>query len=973
MRKLSSISVPQRANQILRFILIGLLVVALKVWQLSILEHDTLVQEAHRPQRRIRIERAQRGTIRDRFNLPLAVNRIQHNAAVSYAQIREVPRQQRGEHIRGLSQMLARELGMEADRIEDLIHSKAALFPNTPYVIASDIDEKTYYRLRMRERQWLGLHAESTPKRYYPRGRVGAEVLGYMGAISKKEYDALAGQLQQLRRAVDGGDEEASLRLQQLQERAYAIDDQIGKAGIEGRFDEVLRGFAGEKIYQQDIYGNYVRQLPGGREPVTGKRVFITLSAELQEFAEQLLAQSEEIREGKSRYIDRNRGVEVKLKQPWIKGGAIVVLEPSTGDVLALASYPRFDPNTFVERTGVDRWFETEKHIGEIWDGHHPLMRERFHPSSGLFFEEQEEISWERYLDFVLPKNGPLREQLPRTIKQALAFQPEESNLLVKDLCNLAVDQRRFSLGLLEKIGHQTLSQYRAAAQAALRLERMLKERERARFHSVEFAAWRQEHGKNYLRQMRLLEKQRKTYQRPYLDYFDRKEEEMFNVFWQEHRWKQMTLFLKEGVGDEQYAQLREAVSSLTPLQTLHYLQTFRSFEELDRPLLGHYPSLRSNDERGLALAFYPRHGFGYHRSWAFRQATPQGSIFKLVTSYAALMHTYDQLKKEGKNPSIVNPLTIVDDPHLAKQGESKSTWNMGFFADGRPIPQRYKGGNLMKTQRAHVGEIDLPGALETSSNSYFGLLAIDHLNDPSDLIHAASALSFGERTGIALPGEYKGSLPADVGSNRTGLYAFVNGQHSLVVTPLQTAVMISAIANGGKIFEPRIVGMVVGKDLLLQPSEGGGDIEKKPQKLVRQVRMPDPVRKALLEGMRLTISGSRGGALPSRMRDYTHLPSMLRDFRKLAPEMVGKSGTAEKVEVIDLDPVEGAHIYNHVWFAAISFKEPLAPYRFPEPELVVVIHLPFGDYGKEAAPLAAQVIKKWREIRANRRDFLEQ
>ena len=50
------------------------------------------------------------------------------------------------------------------------------------------------------------------------------------------------------------------------------------------------------------------------------------------------------------------------------------------------------------------------------------------------------------------------------------------------------------------------------------------------------------------------------------------------------------------------------------------------------------------------------------------------------------------------------------------------------------------------------------------------------------------------------------------------------------------------------------------------------------------------------------------------------------------------------------------------IWFGALSFKEG-DDYRVDMPELVVVVYLKYGDYGKEAAPLAAQVIKKWREI----------
>ena len=106
--------------------------------------------------------------------------------------------------------------------------------------------------------------------------------------------------------------------------------------------------------------------------------------------------------------------------------------------------------------------------------------------------------------------------------------------------------------------------------------------------------------------------------------------------------------------------------------------------------------------------------------------------------------------------------------------------------------------------------------AIETSSNPYFSLLAAEYLKDPEDLIRAAKEFGYGEKTKITLPGEIAGNVPQDVVTNRTGLYATAIGQHTLVTTPLQTALMLGAIANGGKLLEPKIVSLVAGKSFSL-------------------------------------------------------------------------------------------------------------------------------------------------------------
>ena len=121
-------------------------------------------------------------------------------------------------------------------------------------------------------------------------------------------------------------------------------------------------------------------------------------------------------------------------------------------------------------------------------------------------------------------------------------------------------------------------------------------------------------------------------------------------------------------------------------------------------------------------------------------------------------------------------------------------------------------------------------------------------------------------------------------------------------------------------------------------------------------------------------IWSSKGTARPSIIRTLHSHPDWKANFLALEHQMVGKTGTAEVLFNPNINPSSPAYMYKHIWFTAISFKpDPKAGsiQRFETPELVVVVLLRYGDAGKEAAPLAAQVIQKWREL-SNRNSTLK-
>ena len=169
--------------------------------------------------------------------------------------------------------------------------------------------------------------------RSYLYGDLAGHVLGWVGPINDREY--------QTRRPPPN--------------KAYGIRDEIGKAGIELMFEDDLRGVAGRRVVEVDRLGQIVRE----REdlfiaPIPGDDVYLTIDIDLQYLLEQQL----------ERTIFSQREVEPEKDEdeeedplPFdVPGGASVILDPRNGDVLAIASYPKFDPNDSIGGFSREQW-----------------------------------------------------------------------------------------------------------------------------------------------------------------------------------------------------------------------------------------------------------------------------------------------------------------------------------------------------------------------------------------------------------------------------------------------------------------------------------------------------------------------------------------------------------------------------------------------------------------------------------------
>lgn len=196
--------------------------------------------------------------------------------------------------------------------------------------IASDISEETLIYVEESSSVLKGVDISSETVRYYPNGTTLAHVIGYMGSISDYQYE------------------------EYVTEKGYNADDLIGKDGIEASMEEYLKGTDGVTRVRVNSTGDYIDTI-SETEPVAGKNVYLTIDLDLQRVAEDALERA--INAVASGTTFRSEYGNVRMSRyPNCASGAAVAVDVETGDVLAMASYPDYDPNIFAQGISTEDW-----------------------------------------------------------------------------------------------------------------------------------------------------------------------------------------------------------------------------------------------------------------------------------------------------------------------------------------------------------------------------------------------------------------------------------------------------------------------------------------------------------------------------------------------------------------------------------------------------------------------------------------
>jgi penicillin-binding protein 2 len=291
----------------LRLAVLGTLALALfailflRLWALQVLSGDEYLNAAQNNQLRLLRLPAPRGPVLDRNGRVLVENVPGSSIQIWPADLPD----NRYKVLRHLSRVINVPVG----EMEEAIRRRRG-DPLTPVTVAVGVHDYQVAYIKERQNQFRGIAIADTYLRKYPYRALGAHLLGHVGEITQRQLDA-----------DDDG--------------VYRAGDRVGQAGIEGAYDQYLRGIPGSARLRVDSLGR-PRGLVPDSEPQPGNALRLTIDVKLQQAAERAI----------------RFGIRTAIaSEAWYaNGGAIVALDPRNGQVLALASNPTFKPSVYVGR-----------------------------------------------------------------------------------------------------------------------------------------------------------------------------------------------------------------------------------------------------------------------------------------------------------------------------------------------------------------------------------------------------------------------------------------------------------------------------------------------------------------------------------------------------------------------------------------------------------------------------------------------
>ncbi|MBN9205130.1 penicillin-binding protein 2 [Methylibium petroleiphilum] len=286
-------------------VLFGFGLVTARLVTLQVLRHDELSTRAESNRITVLPITPNRGLILDRNGVVLANNYSAYTLELTPSKIDDLEGT-----IDALQEVI--DITTRDRRRFKRMMDDAKSFESLP--IRTKLSDEEVARFTAQRFRFPGVDIKARLFRNYPYGELGSHVLGYIGRINQAEKDA-----------IDETDDAAN----------YKGTDYIGKLGIEQKYEAELHGITGFEEVETSASGRAVRRLRAS-PPTPGNTVRLSIDIKLQAMVEQLFG-------------DRR--------------GALVAIDPRSGEVLAFVSKPTFDPNLFVDGIDSESWKELNESI----------------------------------------------------------------------------------------------------------------------------------------------------------------------------------------------------------------------------------------------------------------------------------------------------------------------------------------------------------------------------------------------------------------------------------------------------------------------------------------------------------------------------------------------------------------------------------------------------------------------------------
>ena len=313
-------------------IIIGVLAVLcaillIRLWILTVFQHDTWKGYGEDLSMRAVYETAPRGDILDRNGKKLATSKAVYSVNIVRINLSEEAALDSAARSFEILKQNGENIETTQEEVRETLEAKGYQ-SYLPITLSHQVSRKSARQIAAK--QLPGIRIAVNYIREYPNGSLASHVLGYLGQISEKERSVYT------------------------KREGYRRDSRIGKSGIERAFEKQLHGRDSVSRFQIDSTGQVTRLLTKSTAK-KGKDVRLTLDADLQDTTEQALQQGIQQAAAGGTFAGKYGAYSMTYAKNTASGAA-VALDVSTGQVLAMASMPDFDPNEFAVAISREKW-----------------------------------------------------------------------------------------------------------------------------------------------------------------------------------------------------------------------------------------------------------------------------------------------------------------------------------------------------------------------------------------------------------------------------------------------------------------------------------------------------------------------------------------------------------------------------------------------------------------------------------------